>query len=145
MRNKRALILLAVISGCLLLFVWVENERAHARALRVLCLQVASDLLANTKSERVSVIDHWIGTNFSSFLAGSARLQAVKLGDKLSDFLSLQAHASARLCFTNQRGQYFEIRIRDAESKTNFEVVGVLISNPRQPAGTIPGRKQLTN
>jgi len=83
-------------------------------------------------------------TNFSNFVTGSATLEAVKLGDKLSDFFSLQAHANARLCFTNQRGQYFEIRISQIESPTNFSVVGIMIANPRQPVGGIPSRKPVS-
>ena len=95
-------------------------------ALRTLCWSIANDLVTNTNSERVALIDSWSATSFSTFLAGAANIEAVKLGDKPKDFFSFQEHAAARLCFTNQKNKIFEIRIRHVNSATNFEVIGAM-------------------
>ena len=124
MQKRRALILAPLVLGGLLLYMWNENQKARAYALRVLCGTIASDLLTNTNSDRVALIDSWSGTNFSVFLTGLAAVEAVRFGDKPKDFFKFQDHATARLCFTNQKHKHFEIGIRQVKSATNFTVIG---------------------
>ena len=126
MQKKRALFLLALIFCGFLLYIWNRADESRADVLRTVCWSIAKDLLTNTNSERVALVNSWSGTNFSAFLAGSANIQDVKLGDKPKDFFSFQEHAAARLCFTNQKNKHFEIRIRHVNSATNFDVIGVM-------------------
>lgn len=123
MQKMRVLLALAFIVFCLLIYVWNRAETSRAYALRLICWNIATDLLTNTNSDRVALVNSWSGTNFSPFLAGVAKIEEVKLGDNLEDLLSSQEHANARLCFTNEKSKHFEIRIR-VHSPTNFTVLG---------------------
>ena len=126
--KKLSIVFATLLACCLLLYLLIKQGQSSAAAFRAVCSSIANDLLANTNSERVSVIDHWSATNFSSFLAVQAKLEAVKLGDEPSDFVrnvfDRQAHATARLYFTNQRNKHFQIRIRAVNSPTNYTVIG---------------------
>ena len=120
--------LLACACAALLVHAAYRGELARRYALRMLCWNIAKDLLTNTNSERVAVVNHWSSTNFSAFLGVPANSEEVKLGDKPKDFikdsLERQAHATARLCFTNQNNKHFEIRIRQVHSPTAYQVIG---------------------
>jgi len=125
MRKNPALVFATCLGICFLLFLCFEYGQWRVHALRTLCWSIANDLVTNTNSERVALIDSWSATSFSTFLAGAANIEAVKLGDKPQDLFSLQEHAIARLCFTNPWSKHFEIRIRRVYSATNFTVIGV--------------------
>ena len=117
------MLLIAFIVFCLLIYFWNRAEKSRADALRLICWNIATDLLTNTNSDRVALVNSWSGTNFSPFLAGVAKVEDVKLGEQLKDLLSFQDHANGRLFFTNEKSKHFEIRIR-VHSPTNFAVLG---------------------
>jgi hypothetical protein len=124
MQKKRAAIILAIILGGFVLYVWNDMEKTRAYAMRIICWTIAKDLVTHTNSGRVALLDSWSATNFSAFLAGTAEIETVKLGDKPSRLISFGDYATARLCFTNQSKKHFEIRIRQVQSPTNFTVIG---------------------
>ena len=126
MQKKLSFLLLALICCGFLLYAWNRADESRAYALRIICWTIARDLLTNTNSERVALINSWSGTNFSAFLAGSPNIEDVKLGDTPKVLFSFQEHAAARLCFTNQMNKHFEIRIRHVNSATNFTVIGAM-------------------
>ena len=127
-RFYRRLWLVALLAGGLSIYLWLKHEQSRAEAFRTLCCSIGNDLVTNTNSERVAAVDRWSSTNFSAFVAVAATMESVKMGDKLSvflkDCLEHQAHASARLFFTNRTNKHFEIRIRDVNSTTNYTVIG---------------------
>jgi hypothetical protein len=59
-------------------------------------------------------------------MAVPAKIEAVRMGDKLKDLLTFQEKATARLCFVNQRSKHLELRVRQTAALTNFTVVGVI-------------------
>src|ERR1041385_7849431 len=128
MKKHPVFALLACACSALLVYAAYRGELARCYALRMLCWNIAKDLLTNTNSDRVAVINHWSSTNFSAFLGVPGNIEAVKLGDKPKDFikdsLERQAHATARLYFTNQSNKHFEIRIRQIRSPKDYDVIG---------------------
>ncbi|MEY2429341.1 MAG: hypothetical protein QOJ40_2226 [Verrucomicrobiota bacterium] len=131
MQKTRALMLAALFAVGLLVYLWNKAEQSHAYALRLISWSIAKDLLTATNSERVALIDHWSGTNFSAFLAVPANIETVKLGEEPGqlfkepgEFFNFKDHNGARLCFTNQNNKHFEIHIRQVHSPTNYEVIG---------------------
>src|SRR6059058_977031 len=126
MQRKPRFLVVACTLCALLFYAWVRRELAYRRALKTICWGFANQLLTDTNAQ--NLVRGWTGPNFSAFLALPAKVETVQLGDKPSDFLrdtfGRQAHATARLCFTNQSNKHFEIRIRQTGYLTNFTVIG---------------------
>jgi len=127
MRKKRAgLVLLACACVGCLLYSCYQGEQARRYALRMFCWNVANDLVTKTNSTGIVLLHPYARAQLERLLGTPTRIEAIRLGDKLSDVLSLEEKATARLCFINDINQHLEIRTRQTRDLTNFTVIGTL-------------------